>query len=284
MARSAGDGEARWNTPNGLRPTLAEVQETTARLLRPLKINVNDTIEGSAAAAGHAVSRGGKLGCDSVSYSDDQTLIVGERYVFFLAPITDSRAMPSDDMLAFDAWSVDAAGNVAVPNAGTLTLAELQDALERGVAPTAPPRSGEPPEPTPSATEQPAFVVGQQGSDGPEISILIYDSMAQLTTARGATEPDQSPLIKGKGPLWIGPVPSRPKQLRVLWGGGGSATRPTPSRSAPTRTARSLSTLPRVRPRFSNATRSASDVGHVTFAAQVDATKVTSGFHSSMPQ
>ncbi len=253
-------------------------------MLRPLNINVNDIIEGSAAAAGHAVSRGGKLGCDSVSYSDDQTLIVGERYVFFLAPITDSRAMPSDDMLAFDAWSVDAAGNVAVPNAGTLTLAELQDALERGVAPTAPPGSGDSPEPTPSATEQPAFVVGQQGSDGPEISILIYDSMTQLTSARGATEPDQLPLIKGKGPLWISPVPSRSKQLRVLWGGGGCDTTYTVSIGTNENGEVSIDITqgPPSNPECDTLGIRRGVI--LTFAAQVDATKVTSGFHSSVPQ
>lgn len=86
--------------------------------------------------------------------------------------------------------------------------------------PAASPSTG----PTTEPSDKPTFEVKQQGSDGPEITIFIFDPSGSLTAARGATEQDEKPFIETEVEPRIGAVPGAPNVLRVLWGGLGCDT------------------------------------------------------------
>ncbi len=142
-----GYGEARWNTPDGKRPTPKEVQETTARLNRPMSIDFKEEVRGAETASEHAIARGGSLGCDSVTYSDDVPLVVGQSYLFFMLPVIDSKEQLSGDLLVIEAWPIAKGDVVETAQDGPMPLADVKTAIEQGPKPTTAPSPGEP-EPT----------------------------------------------------------------------------------------------------------------------------------------
>jgi hypothetical protein len=139
-----GSGPAEWNTPDGHRPTSQEVQETTARLVRPLSLELLSEVRGDGAAAQHAIVAGGSLGCDKVSYDNDMPLLAGERYLFFMSPVDNSVGQHSGNFLVYAAWPVDDADIVETANEGPMPLADVRSAIEQGPKPSIPPSPGEP--------------------------------------------------------------------------------------------------------------------------------------------
>jgi hypothetical protein len=142
-----GYGEPRWNTPDGHRPTAEEFQEKPARLIRPISIEFQAAVRGPQEDASNAVARGGTLGCDTITYLGDPTLVEGQRYMFFMGPINDSEGKPSGDLLVTNAWPIEK-DVVNTEQDGDLPLEAAIDAVKNGPKVTAPPSPGEPPETT----------------------------------------------------------------------------------------------------------------------------------------
>ena len=143
-----GYGEPRWNTPDSERPSAEDFQSKPARLVRSVAIEVQGAVRGSKANAGHAITRGGTLGCDTMSYPQDPVLIDGQRYMFFLLPMNDSEGQPSGEFLVTDAWPIGKDHVVKTAQDGDLPLPTAIDAVKNGPKVTAPPSPGEPPETT----------------------------------------------------------------------------------------------------------------------------------------
>ena len=138
--------------------------------------------------------------------------------------------------------------------------------------------------PTLEPTVGPAFGVKQRGSDGPEITIFIFDPTGLLTAARGATEQDEAPLIVTEVEPRIGGVPDAPNDVRVLWGGGVCDTTYTVeiTKDPDGGLHFDVSQGPQ-----SSSTCDSLGIGRgvvLTFKSPVDATKATGAFHSASPQ
>lgn len=130
-----GHDAARWNTPDGHRPTPSELMETSARLHRPLRITVERAISGEPDDAGHAFDPGGRLDCDLTALAGGRELTLGRRYVFFLMAVTNSVGAMVGDLQLIDAWPVGADGIVETPGEGSKPLADLVEAVERVPSP-----------------------------------------------------------------------------------------------------------------------------------------------------
>jgi hypothetical protein len=137
-----GYGAAAWNTPDGRRPSRRDVQEKSARLVRPLALEVQAALRGSGSPK--AIERGGTLGCDVVTYSEDVALTQRQRYLFFLAPVADSEGQPSGNTALLAAWRIGQDDVVATAGEGPMTLADVRDFLAGRTVPSAAPGSGEP--------------------------------------------------------------------------------------------------------------------------------------------
>ncbi len=140
----AGYGPAEWNTPDGHRPSAQDVQEKTARLIRPISIELKGQIRGARTAAEHAIVRGGELGCDKVTYIDDTPLTVGQRYLFFMLPLLDSEAQRSDKLLVLAAWPVGKSDVVTTAHEGDMSLDDVKKAIDEGPKPPETPNPNEP--------------------------------------------------------------------------------------------------------------------------------------------
>jgi DNA-binding phage protein len=127
-------GSARWNTPNGNRPSKDEVQAKTARLYRPIAVGGLNELVG-AVGSKEMTQRGGRLDCDSVLYDGDDDLKAGQDYVYFLVTALDSDEQPTDRLLLLAAWPVRADGKVQTAEEGGLTIAELKQAISNGGLP-----------------------------------------------------------------------------------------------------------------------------------------------------
>jgi hypothetical protein len=120
-----GHDAARWNTPDGHRPTPGELIETSARLHRPLRITVEQTPRGNADDAAHAFDPGGRLDCDLTALAGGRELTAGRRYVFFLLAVTNSIGDTVGDLQLIDAWPVGDDDTVETPGEGPKPLADL---------------------------------------------------------------------------------------------------------------------------------------------------------------
>ena len=140
----AGHGTAEWNTPDGHRPSAQEVQEKTARLIRPISIELKGQIRGARTSAEDAIVRGGELGCDKVTYTDDTPLTVGQRYLFFMLPLLDSEAQRSDKLLVLAAWPVGKSDVVTTRHEGDMSLADVKKGIDEGPKPAETPNPHEP--------------------------------------------------------------------------------------------------------------------------------------------
>lgn len=130
-----GHDEARWNTPDGHRPTPNELTETSARLYRPLRITLERAIRGTAGDAAHAFDPGGRLDCDLVAFIGGPELVQGQRYVFFLLAVTNSVGDEAGDLQLIDAWPVGADDMVETPGEGPKRLADLIASFKGSPAP-----------------------------------------------------------------------------------------------------------------------------------------------------
>lgn len=126
-----GHGEASWNTPDGRRPTPSEVIETSARLHRPIRMTVERAIRGTAEDAGHAFDPSGRLDCDLVAFIGGPELSVGQRYLFFLATVSNSVGVMVGDLQLVEAWPVGADDIVETRQEGPIALSELIKTIER---------------------------------------------------------------------------------------------------------------------------------------------------------
>lgn len=127
-----GYGPAIWSTPDGHRPTRAEMDAAPASLVRPIQIDVKGELKGARAAAQVAVQRGGERGCDRLTYEGDPALEQGRRYVFFLVPLVDNAGLQLDEQLVLAAWPVGPEDRVNTPKDGNLSLDELKEAVDKG--------------------------------------------------------------------------------------------------------------------------------------------------------
>lgn len=143
-----GYGEPRWNTPDGQRPSPEEVQVKSASIVRAITLEVKGTVRGAREDAEHAIARGGTIGCDTFSYPDDTELVEGQRYMFFMIPVSDSEGQPSGEFLVTNAWPIGNDDVVTTARDGDLPLPAAIDAVKNGPKVTAPPSPGEPPETT----------------------------------------------------------------------------------------------------------------------------------------
>ena len=130
-----GHDQARWNTPDGHRPTASELMETSARLHRPLRITVERALRGEPDDAGHAFDPGGRLDCDLTALAGGRELTLGARYVFFLMAVSNSVGALVGDLQLIDAWPVGADDRVETPGEGSKPLEDLVEAIEPVPAP-----------------------------------------------------------------------------------------------------------------------------------------------------
>ncbi len=130
-----GHDAARWNTPDGHRPTPSELTETSARLHRPLRITVEQAPRGDANDAAHAFDPGGRLDCDLTALAGGRELIAGRRYVFFLLAVTNSVGDMSGDLQLLDAWPVGADDVVETPGEGPKALRDLVETFASALPP-----------------------------------------------------------------------------------------------------------------------------------------------------
>lgn len=124
-------GPAVWNTPGGHRPTPAETKASSPGLSTPAKLGNTDSVRGKLAEPGRVLIPGGTSGCDSEVYSNSALapLVVGQRYVFFLAPAFDTAKTPLPDATLLRAWPVAPDGSVRSDTGTTITRAGLTDVL-----------------------------------------------------------------------------------------------------------------------------------------------------------
>jgi len=181
------------------------------------------------------------------------------------------------------------------PTAQWLVLALLVSVLAAGCTvggvspgPTSPsptsPAASASTGPTSEPSDKPTFEVKQQGSNGPEVTVFIFDATHSLMSARGAADKDSSPLIASEVEPRIGEVPGAPNDLRVLWGGGVCDTAYTVQLTE--NPAGGLHADVTQGPQSSPYCDSLGVRRGVvlTFSAPVDAMKATGAFHSAMPQ
>jgi hypothetical protein len=135
LGRFEGHDVARWNTPDGHRPTPSELIETSARLHRPLRMTVERVLRGEADDAVNAFDAGGQLDCDLTALAGGRELTLGRRYVFFLLAVTNSVSATVGDLQLIDAWPVGADDIVETPGEGSKPLADLVEAIERVTSP-----------------------------------------------------------------------------------------------------------------------------------------------------
>lgn len=130
-----GHDEARWNTPDGHRPTPSELVETSARLHRPMRLTVERVIRGAADDAAHAFDPSGRLDCDMTAVIGGRELVIGQRYVFFLFAVSNSVGAMSGDRQLVDAWPVGTDDVVETAQQGPIPLTELLERIERTPVP-----------------------------------------------------------------------------------------------------------------------------------------------------
>lgn len=152
-----GYGKPMWNTPDAARPTYEEFTNTSARIVRPVMLDVETALRGLKDAAEGARVTGGEIGCDSVTYEPDLSLVAGTRYVCFLAPTAESSGEVVSSLIPIDAWVV-AADVVETRLDGSTSLEALAKAIEAspytGIY-EGEPASTEKPEPTPVESNRP---------------------------------------------------------------------------------------------------------------------------------
>jgi hypothetical protein len=141
-----GYGELRWNTPDGHRPSPEEFREKPATVVRSISIEVQEVVRGARESADHAIARGGTVGCDVMTYTDEPALVEGGRYMLFLLAVNDSDGQLSGEALVTNAWPIGNGDIVDTEADGEMPLAVAIDAVKNGTRVTAPPSPGEPPE------------------------------------------------------------------------------------------------------------------------------------------
>jgi hypothetical protein len=146
-----GYGPDKWNTPDAKRPPQSKPSDlTSAVIMRPIKARVDQTIVGKETQMAHALSLGGKLGCDSYTYERTPELDIGQTYVYFLWPMGDSTGRLRGDLGLGAAYPVNGDDEVVLPDGTTITLSDLTQQIETGTLPTPLPQAV-PAEPDPSS-------------------------------------------------------------------------------------------------------------------------------------
>jgi len=120
-----------WNTPGNERPDLDAVQRgrSSAIIWRPVHLTLDAPWKGTANRARETVVRGGTVGCDSYLFDDDPLLAPGDRYVLFLAEVTDSTHTSSGIMNVVDAWPIHGDGTVERPVEEPIAIGKLRPLL-----------------------------------------------------------------------------------------------------------------------------------------------------------
>ena len=130
-----GYGIAVWDTPDGKRPSAADLQnQSKAPMLeRPVSIDVQTSIRPAGPGGLQATVRGGQLGCDRITLTDDDTqdLIVGSRYLFFMSPLDDINGNLSPVPSVLDAWPVGGDGLVRTPHEGNVSISAVAAVMAR---------------------------------------------------------------------------------------------------------------------------------------------------------
>jgi hypothetical protein len=141
-----GEDAARWNTPDGQRPTRDELQRSSAILVRPVTFDVTKSLVGDPDRK-TLIIRGGTLGCDDIAFPDNDhlALTAATSYVGVAMAVLNSVDKPSGDLLLLAAWPIDVTGMVQTEMDGDLGVAAVAAGLAEGVKATP-----EVPEPTDS--------------------------------------------------------------------------------------------------------------------------------------
>jgi hypothetical protein len=144
-----GYGAPAWNTPDGSRPTQAQVLSgAPIAIWRPIRTTTDVSIKGDAKRVTSAVAAGGSIGCDKVDYGDPG-LTEGARYVLFFTDVSDSLGKLQGDLVLVTAWSVGADGTVTRPVEAPLSVEALEAEINGPVPAVTPYPTATPEDPGP---------------------------------------------------------------------------------------------------------------------------------------
>ncbi len=157
-----GYGDARWNTRDGNPPVVSDPHKLPEILIySPVKIAVDSSLRGDAAATATARVLGGQVGCNAQRWQAAPALAVGTKYVFFVQPSRDSEVSGITDPWVAWAWPTNADGSVQTPLEGDVTLDDLAKAIADSPVVPIPtplpevPQSPEATQPSPSDVQSP---------------------------------------------------------------------------------------------------------------------------------
>lgn len=111
-------GKAQWNTTDGRAPQDPDIE--ASRVLRLLRLNVEDVVKGTAPSVVTLWVPGGQIGCHGFTMGGFADAQVGRRYVFFLNETPPRKAI-SGASAAWQTWSI-AGGTVVTSFDGNLPL------------------------------------------------------------------------------------------------------------------------------------------------------------------
>jgi hypothetical protein len=129
VGKFQGYGETRWNTTTGQRPSSKQYLESgyPITIVRDIRVESVEFVRGSEPALAGAYVRGGRLGCDVVSYDNVPELRPGQRLAFFfsLPPGSDPESEGRPQLMRV--WPIDGQQNFTPATGPSLTLEELRD-------------------------------------------------------------------------------------------------------------------------------------------------------------
>jgi len=123
-------GDAVWNTPDGVHEPIGATWPLGLAIYTP--VNLVSARSAFGGAPQRVLFLGGTIGCNRMTVEGSALPAEGDRVALFLAPSQDDRGVRDANQLsAFAAWPLDAAGDVETPTEGTLPLATFEASVEK---------------------------------------------------------------------------------------------------------------------------------------------------------